>query len=84
VRKTDGRAQVEVSDTGIGISTEALPHLFEEFYRAPNAKTSGEVGTGLGLAIVKDLVEHYGGWIEVQSEIGEGTAFTVTFPTVEQ
>jgi signal transduction histidine kinase len=82
IRKTDGQAQVEVSDTGIGISMEALPHLFEEFYRAPNAKASGEVGTGLGLAIVKDLVERYSGRIEVASEVGQGAVFTVTFPIV--
>jgi signal transduction histidine kinase len=80
VRKTDGQAQVEVTDTGIGIPEKALPHLFEEFYRAPNAKASDEVGTGLGLAIVKDLVERYGGRIKVESEIDKGATFTVTFP----
>jgi two-component system phosphate regulon sensor histidine kinase PhoR len=74
------QAQVEVSDTGIGIPEEALPHLFEEFYRAPNAKKGTEVGTGLGLAIVKDLVERYGGHIQVKSTVGVGTTFTVTFP----
>lgn len=84
VRKTDGQAQVEVSDTGIGIPEKALPHLFEEFYRAPNAKASSEVGTGLGLAIVKDLVERYGGRIEVESEVGKGTTFTVTFPVASR
>jgi signal transduction histidine kinase len=73
-------AQVEVSDTGIGIPEEAMPHLFEEFYRAPNAKKGAAVGTGLGLAIVKDLVERYGGHIQVKSTVGVGTTFTVTFP----
>jgi signal transduction histidine kinase len=80
VRHVDGQAQVEVADTGIGIPGEALPHLFEEFYRAPNAKALEEVGTGLGLTIVKDLVERYGGRIEVESTIGQGATFTVTFP----
>ncbi|MBN1978565.1 MAG: GAF domain-containing sensor histidine kinase [Anaerolineae bacterium] len=84
VRKTDGQAQVEVADTGIGIPEKALPHLFEEFYRAPNAKALDEVGTGLGLAIVKALVERYGGRIEVASEVGKGSLFTVTFPVVER
>jgi signal transduction histidine kinase len=84
VRKTDGQAQVEVADTGIGIPEKALPHLFEEFYRAPNAKVSDEVGTGLGLAIVKDLVERYSGQIEVASEVEKGTAFIVTFPVASR
>jgi signal transduction histidine kinase len=79
VQQVDGQAQVEVADTGIGIPEEALPHLFEEFYRAPNAKKT-EVGTGLGLAIVKDLVERYGGRIQVKSTVGVGTTFTVTLP----
>jgi signal transduction histidine kinase len=82
VRQVDEQAQVEVADTGIGIPEKALPHLFEEFYRAPNAKASSEVGTGLGLAIVKDLVERYGGRIEVQSAVGKGSTFTATFPIV--
>ncbi len=81
VRQVDEQAQVEVTDTGIGIPEEALPHLFEEFYRAPNAKALDEVGTGLGLAIVKDLVERYGGRIKVESTVGQGSTFTVTFPT---
>ncbi len=80
VRRTDKQAQVEVTDTGIGIPEEALPHLFEEFYRAPNAKALDEAGTGLGLTIVKDLVKRYGGRIEVESAVGRGTAFTVVFP----
>jgi signal transduction histidine kinase len=73
-------SQVQVTDTGIGIPEEARPHLFEEFYRAPNAKALDEVGTGLGLTIVKDLVDRYGGRIEVESTLGQGTTFTVTFP----
>jgi signal transduction histidine kinase len=80
VRRVAEQAQVEVADTGIGIPEEALSHLFEEFYRAPNAKALDEVGTGLGLTIVKELVDRYGGRIEVQSKVGQGTRFTVTFP----
>ena len=79
--QVDQQAHVEVADTGIGIPEEALPHLFEEFYRAPNAKNA-EVGTGLGLAIVKDLVERYGGRVLVKSIVGVGTTFTVTFPLI--
>ena len=72
-------AQVKIADTGIGIPEEALPHLFEEFYRAPNARQFA-VGTGLGLAIVKELVERYRGEIRVESEVGQGTTFTLLFP----
>jgi len=71
---------VRVADTGIGIPPEAMPHLFEEFYRAPNARAVNAVGTGLGLTIVKELVERYRGRIEVESQVGKGTTFTVTFP----
>jgi signal transduction histidine kinase len=79
----DGFARVVVSDTGIGIPEDALPQLFQEFYRAPNAKEIKETGTGLGLAIVKDLVERYDGTIEVESSKGEGTTFTLTLPLAE-
>lgn len=73
-------AFVTVADTGIGIPADALPHLFEEFYRAPNARAANIVGTGLGLAIVKELVELYHGAIAVESVVGAGTTFTITFP----
>jgi signal transduction histidine kinase len=69
-----------VADTGIGIPREALPSLFNEFYRASNAKAAGEPGTGLGLAIVKLLVARYGGEISVASQEGKGTTLTVTLP----
>ncbi len=80
VQPVEGQAQVEVSDTGIGIPQESLRNLFQEFYRAPNAKKMAEAGTGLGLAIVKDLVEHFGGHTSVDSVEGQGSTFTVTFP----
>ena len=75
-----GRAQIEVTDSGIGISEEALAHLFEEFYRAPNARAAVKEGTGLGLVVAKDIVTRYGGSIQVQSQTGQGTTFTVTLP----
>ncbi|MBM3127094.1 MAG: GAF domain-containing protein [Chloroflexi bacterium] len=74
------RATLEVADSGIGIPEDALTHLFEEFYRAPNARAQVKEGTGLGLAITKDLIVRYGGHIGVQSQAGRGTTFTVTFP----
>ena len=76
-------AWVAVEDSGIGIPDEALPHLFEEFYRAPNAKEVEREGTGLGLTIVKDMVTRFGGRISVQSTLGEGTTFTVMLPLIE-
>ncbi len=76
----DGFARLAVTDTGIGIPAESMPNLFQEFYRAKNAKALDEAGTGLGLTIVKDLVERYGGRVRVESREGEGTTFTVTLP----
>ncbi len=75
-----GMARVTVSDTGIGIPADAMPHLFEEFFRAPNAKAIEEHGTGLGLAIVKGLVETYQGTISVDSRTGDGATFVVRLP----
>ncbi|MGD1993463.1 MAG: HAMP domain-containing sensor histidine kinase [Anaerolineae bacterium] len=77
--RANDHIQICVADTGIGIPADAIPHLFDEFYRAPNAKEFA-VGTGLGLAIVEDLVAQYKGTIEVESTVGEGTTFTVTLP----
>lgn len=79
----NGKIYVEVTDTGIGIAPEALPRVFEEFYRAENAKKVEQEGTGLGLAIVQRLVERYGGTISVQSAVGKGTTFSVELPAVE-
>ncbi|MBN1661641.1 MAG: GAF domain-containing protein [Anaerolineae bacterium] len=69
-----------VSDSGIGIPEEALPLLFDEFYRAPNARAIEMEGTGLGLAIVKDVVEQHNGQVSVESVVGEGTTFSVLLP----
>ena len=69
-----------VTDTGIGIPEESIPKLFQEFYRAKNAKALDEAGTGLGLTIVRDLVDRYGGRVDVRSQEGEGTTFTVRLP----
>ena len=77
-------ARIAVEDTGIGIPEEAMVHLFEEFYRAPNAKEFEREGTGLGLTIVKDLITRLGGWISVHSTPGVGTRFTVSLPVVAE
>jgi signal transduction histidine kinase len=73
-------AQLIVRDTGIGIPLDAMAQLFQEFFRAKNARAVEERGTGLGLAIVKTLVERQHGTIEVESVEGQGTAFTVRLP----
>ena len=72
--------EVVFADTGIGMSPEETQNLFQEFYRARNARTEGIAGTGLGLATVKRVLDQYNGRISVRSVPGEGSVFTVTFP----
>jgi len=71
---------IEVSDTGIGIPKDELPRIFEEFYRASNAKETERDGTGLGLSIVKQIVERHKGKIWVESEEGRRTTFSIRLP----
>jgi len=76
----NARVVCEVADTGIGIPPEDQEHLFEEFYRASNAREFAREGTGLGLSIVREIVEAHRGQITCESEPGRGTRFTITFP----
>ena len=78
VNEDSDHVQMRVSDTGMGIPENALPHIWDEFFRAGNARKSGITGTGLGLSIVKQFVDHYGGQIAAQSEEGKGAVFTLT------
>ena len=84
---TPGQAsyRVQVSDTGVGMSEDYLPHMFEEFTRERTSTEAEVIGTGLGLPIVKALVDLMGGTISVESEVGKGTTFVVelTFPIAE-
>ena len=71
---------VEIKDTGVGIPDDDINHIFDEFYRAENARTIEKEGTGLGLAITKKIVEIYSGNIIVESKVNIGTKFTIVFP----
>ena len=76
----DLNAVVSISDTGIGIPPEHLPHIFERFYRVDKARARADGGVGLGLAIAKIIAESHKGKIEVESEVGKGTTFTISIP----
>jgi two-component system phosphate regulon sensor histidine kinase PhoR len=71
-------AITEISDTGIGITKEDLPHIFERFFKVDRSRSSS--GTGLGLAIAKHTVQAHGGEIRVQSEVGHGSTFSFNIP----
>jgi signal transduction histidine kinase len=71
---------VSIADTGEGIAPEHLPHIFDRFYRADQARSRESGGVGLGLAIVKEIVTGHGGEIAVKSEVSKGTLFTIRLP----
>jgi two-component system phosphate regulon sensor histidine kinase PhoR len=75
-----GFVRASVSDTGIGIKQEDLPRIFDKFYRVKSVETRQIVGTGLGLSIVRSIVDAHLGSISVESEVGKGTTFTLSFP----
>lgn len=77
VTKRGGDAALVVTDTGIGIAAQDLPHVFKRFWRAPADSTAP--GSGIGMAIVADLVAAHGGDVQLSSTLGEGTCVTVTF-----
>ena len=84
-----GTIQISVTDTGSGINPEALPFVFDRFYRADQSRARNSGGSGLGLAIVKQLVEAHGGKVEAVSPVfsnadkqGYGTRITITLPVI--
>lgn len=79
-RDLGDKIEISIKDTGIGITEDDIPKVFDEFFRSENAKKEVKIGTGLGLSIVKQIVENYGGKIKVQSTLGEGTRFSIIFP----
>lgn len=82
--ETDNQMVVSITDTGPGIPADALPYLFDRFYRYDDSRSRVSGGTGLGLAIAKQLVESHGGTIFVESEAGQGSRFTFTLPLIYQ
>lgn len=80
MEESNARVKFAVSDTGLGISKEELPRIFEKFYQGRRTYGPGMQGTGLGLNIVKSLVELHGGELTVESESGKGSVFSFTIP----
>jgi len=75
--------EISVSDNGVGIPAESVERIFERTYTVSSARTPGkETGSGLGLSIVKAVIEKQGGSVRCESELGKGTIFTITLPTV--
>jgi signal transduction histidine kinase len=76
----DGRAVFSVTDTGVGIPTKDVPRIFERFYRVDKARSRETGGTGLGLSIVRHVAERHGGEVSAESELGQGSTFTLSLP----
>jgi signal transduction histidine kinase len=79
-RRTDGRVEISVADTGVGIAAEHLPRVFERFYRVDASRSRDDGGTGIGLAIARSIVEGHGGRIVARSDPGRGSTFTFDLP----
>ena len=80
VLAVNGHAVLEVEDNGIGIPPEALPHIFERFYRVDQTRSADSESVGLGLSIVKSICTAHGAEVEVQSAVGKGSRFRVKLP----
>ncbi len=80
LRSREGRAELTVRDTGVGVPEHDLPHLFERFHRIEGQRSRSYEGSGIGLALVHDLVKLHQGSVEARSKPGEGTEFTVSIP----
>ncbi|MFT5697661.1 MAG: two-component system phosphate regulon sensor histidine kinase PhoR [Desulforhopalus sp.] len=81
---SSGLVNFSVEDSGIGISEEDLPHIFDRFYRVRGKATRNIIGSGLGLALVKEVVSAHQGYLDVESTVGVGTTFTLSFPVVQE
>ena len=83
LQRREDMAVLQVRDTGVGIPEDAIGHVFERFYRVDKARSRQTGGSGLGLAIVRSMVERNGGEISLESKLGEGSVFTVEFPSFD-
>jgi len=80
VKLEDEQLQIAVEDTGLGISPEELPMVFEKFFRSTDARVQAETGTGLGLSLAREVVRMHGGDISVESQLDKGSTFLVSIP----
>jgi two-component system, OmpR family, heavy metal sensor histidine kinase CusS len=80
----DAAIRIEVSDTGVGIPADALPKVFDRFFRVDPSRSKNSGGTGLGLAIVQSIMTLHGGKAEISSELGRGTCLTLRIPGSRQ
>ncbi len=83
LRREEDMAVIDIADTGIGIPEKDIPHIFERFYRVDRARSREQAGAGLGLSICKYIAEVHGGRIEVKSELGKGSTFSVWLPLID-
>jgi signal transduction histidine kinase len=84
VARAEGAACVSVTDSGIGIPAEAIPNLFTQFYRAPNAEREHIGGMGIGLYVVREIMARHQGWISVESRERQGSTFVIGLPLCEE
>ncbi|MCA9118973.1 MAG: PAS domain-containing protein [Planctomycetaceae bacterium] len=80
VKITDRELRIEVEDSGVGISEQELPHIYDKFFRSANPAVQAITGTGLGLSMAYEVIKLHGGDMTVQSKLGEGTTFVATLP----
>jgi two-component system sensor histidine kinase BaeS len=84
IHKNTKEIEVSIADTGIGISAEDLPYIFERFYRVDKSRTRASGGSGLGLTIASRLIEAHGGKMKAESTLGKGSTFSFTLPVYEE
>ena len=80
VKANERELRFEVEDSGIGISEEELPRIFDKFFRSSSPQVKAITGTGLGLSMALEVIHLHGGELTVTSQLGQGTTFTATVP----